>query len=293
MKIGIPRGLFYYYFSDLWINFFEYLGFNVVISPKTNKEILDLGIKYSNDEMCISLKNYIGHVLYLKDKVDYILVPRIDNYGRDNQTCTNFLALFDIINNLIDTKILNYNINLLNGETEYLGLLKIGKELKISKNKIKEAYQFALKRANKIRDSKISKNINKLNSKKVKILLIGHSYNIHDELISRDIKDILKKLDVEIICADTFYDSSSYEKLCPGLYFKYSKVLVSSIVDFIDNVDGIIFLSVFPCGVDSLVNELVIRKIDKPNINLVIDDNFISGGIETRLESFIDVINSR
>lgn len=285
--------MFYYYFSDLWISFFEHLGFSVVISPKTNKEILDLGIKYSNYEMCISLKNYIGHVLYLKDKVDYILIPRIDNYGRDNQTCTNFLAIFDIINNLIDTKILNYNINLLNGETEYLGLLKIGKELKISENKIKKAYQYALEYTKKIKNSKISKNINKLKSKKVKILLVGHSYNIHDELISRDIKDILKKLDVEIIYADTFYDSSSYKKLCPGLYFKYSKVLVSSIVDFIDNVDGIIFLSVFPCGVDSLVNEFVIRKIDKPNINLVIDDNFISGGIETRLESFIDVINSR
>ena len=293
MKIGIPRGLFYYYFSDLWINFFEHLGFTVVISPKTNKEILDLGIKYSNDEMCISLKNYIGHVLYLKDKVDYILIPRIDNYGHDNQTCTNFLATFDIINNLIDTKILNYNINLLNKETEYLGLLKIGKELKVNENKIKEAYQCALEYSKKMKNSKINKNINKLNSKKVKILLVGHSYNIHDELISRDIKDILKKSDVEIICADSFYDSSSYKKLCPGLYFKYSKVLVSSIVDFIDNIDGIIFLSVFPCGVDSLVNELVIRKIDKPNINLVIDDNFISGGIETRLESFIDVINSR
>ena len=31
--------------------------------------------------MCLSIKNYIGHVDYLKDKCDYILVPRIDNYG--------------------------------------------------------------------------------------------------------------------------------------------------------------------------------------------------------------------
>ena len=41
--------------------------------------------------MCLSLKNYIGHVAYLKDKCDYILIPRIDNYGIENQTCT---ALF-------------------------------------------------------------------------------------------------------------------------------------------------------------------------------------------------------
>ena len=70
-----------------------------MLSPETNKEILDLGLKHSTDEMCLSLKNYIGHVAYLKDKCDYILIPRIDNYGIDNQTCTNFLAIYDIINN--------------------------------------------------------------------------------------------------------------------------------------------------------------------------------------------------
>ena len=62
LKIGIPRSLFYYYFSNIWVNFFDELGIDYIISPKTNKEILDLGMKYSTDEMCLSLKNYIGHV---------------------------------------------------------------------------------------------------------------------------------------------------------------------------------------------------------------------------------------
>jgi predicted nucleotide-binding protein (sugar kinase/HSP70/actin superfamily) len=139
MRIGIPRSLFYYYFSDLWINFFKYLNIDVVISPETNKEILDLGIKYSQDEMCLSLKNYIGHVMYLKDKCDYILIPRIDNYGLNNQTCTNFIAIYDIINNLDDLNILNYNVDLNNKKTELKGLINICKKLNISKNKVKSA----------------------------------------------------------------------------------------------------------------------------------------------------------
>ena len=57
-----------------------------------------------------------------------------------------------------------------------------------------------------------------------------------------------------------------------------------------EKIDGILFLTTFPCGIDSLVTELVLRKIDKPYLNLVIDDLDSMSGIETRLESFVDII---
>ena len=52
-------------------------------------------------------------------------------------------------------------------------------------------------------------------------------------------------------------------------------------------------LSSFPCGTDSIVNELVIRNIELPIINLVIDDVNSFTGIETRIESFLDIINNK
>lgn len=291
MKIGIPRSLFYYYFNDLWINFFEYLNIDVVVSPKTNKQIMDLGIKYSTDEMCLSIKNYIGHVAYLKDKCDYILIPRIDNYGLDNQTCTNFLALFDIVNNLFDIKILNYNINLRNKETELKGFLELGKTLNIDSKKIKDAYMYARVKSSKIKKNKILNNLKNLKSSKKKVLLLGHPYNMYDELIGMPIINMLRDLNVEIIYSDLFYSNNEDKTYTKGLYWKYSKDNISSINKCIDKVDGIIFLSSFPCGLDSLVNELVMRKLNKKYLNLIIDDNSISGGIETRIESFIDIIS--
>lgn len=291
MKIGIPRSLFYYYFNDLWINFFEYLNIDVVVSPKTNKQIMDLGIKYSTDEMCLSIKNYIGHVAYLKDKCDYILIPRIDNYGLDNQTCTNFLALFDIVNNLFDIKILNYNINLRNKETELKGFLELGKTLNIDSKKIKDAYMYARVKSSKIKKNKILNNLKNLKSSKKKVLLLGHPYNMYDELIGMPIINMLRDLNVEIIYSDLFYSNNEDKTYTKGLYWKYSKDNISSINKCIDKVDGIIFLSSFPCGLDSLVNELVMRRLNKKYLNLIIDDNSISGGIETRIESFIDIIS--
>ena len=291
MKIGIPRSLYYYYYyKDLWINFFKYLNIEVIISPKTNKEILDLGLKYSTDEMCLSMKNYIGHVAYLKDKCDYILIPRIDNYGLDNQTCTNFLASYDIINNMFDINILNYNINLRNKETELKGFINIGKKLKIGKDKIKNAYMYSKVKSSKIKKEKILTNLKNLKSSKKKILLVGHPYNIYDKLIGMPIIEMLKELDIEIIYSDLFNDLDESNKYTKELYWKYSKENISSISKCVDKIDGIIFLSSFPCGLDSLVNELVMRKLDKPYINIIIDDNSVSGGIETRIESFVDII---
>lgn len=289
MKIGIPRSFHYYYFKDLWIAFFENLNIDVIISPETNKEIMDLGLKYSQDEMCLSLKNYIGHIAYLKDKCDYILIPRIDNYGIDNQTCTNFLAIYDIINNLFNVKILNYNINLRNDETELDGFISIGNILGINKKNIIKSYESAKEEEIRVKKLNIKNNIDKLKSEKLKILLIGHPYNIHDKLIGRPIINMLKKMDIEIIYSELFDKNDEYKRYSKGLYWKYNKENMKGL-KYIDKIDGVIFLSSFPCGPDSLVTELVMRKINKPYINLIIDDISFSGGIETRLESFIDIV---
>ena len=290
MKIGIPRSMYFYYFKDLWINFFDYLDIKLVISPETNKEIMDLGVKYSIDEMCLSMKNLIGHIAYLQGKCDYILIPRIDNYGIDNQTCTNFLALYDIINNLFDIKILNYNINLNNDETELKGLINIGKTLGLSRKEVVDAYEYACVKSGKIKKSKVLNNLRNLHSEKTKILLVGHPYNIYDKMIGEPIINMLKKLNIEIIYSDLFFVNDEYTKYSKELYWKYSRENISSITKCIDKIDGIIFLSSFPCGPDSLVNELVMRKLNKPYINIIIDDVESSGGIETRIESFVDIV---
>ncbi len=289
MKIGIPRSFHYYYFKDLWITFFENLNIDIVISPETNKEIMDLGLKYGTDEMCLSLKNYIGHIAYLKDKCDYILIPRIDNYGIDNQTCTNFLAIYDIVNNLFDIKILNYNINLNNNEKEIDGFISIGAILGINKKTVIKAYMSAKNEEIRVKKLKIEKNKEKLKSEKMKVLLIGHPYNIYDKLIGRQIINMLKKYDIEIIYSELFDDNDEYKKYATGLYWKYNKENMKGL-KYVEQIDGIIFLSSFPCGPDSLTNELIMRKINKPYLNLIIDDISFSGGIETRVESFIDIV---
>ena len=296
IKIGIPRSLYFYYYGNLLKNFFENLGCEVVISPKTNKEIMENGIKYSYSEMCMSLKNFIGHVFYLKDKVDYIVIPRIDNYGINDQTCTNFLAIYDIVNNMFDLNILNYNIDYQKGEDEIKGFIKMGVDLKFNYTDIINAYNKAKIEDMNLKDRLIRENNYKLSSSNLKILVVSHPYNTYDEYIGRPIIKVLEDNDITVIYSDLFNSSKTNKlskKLSKNLYFKFNKENIGSIELVKDKIDGIIFLSTFPCGPDSLVNELVLRKIKIPSINIIIDDMDSLAGIETRIESFIDIIKER
>lgn len=294
--VGIPRSLFYYEHGILWQTFFEKLNIPYFISPKTNEEIMKLGESVSVDEMCLSLKNFLGHIKYLEKKADYILVPRIDNYGTLNQTCTNFLAAYDIAHNITETPILNYNIDYNNYETEWKGLLKIGLFFQKSKKEIKEAYQYAKKKETEYYNNRISKNYNLLNSSKKKILLIAHDYVLEDERIGKPIKKLFEKENIAVLDANLFDKKvvlKMSKKLSDSLYWDVSRKLIGSIPIVENTIDGIVFLSSFPCGLDSLVNELMIRKLKKPYLNLVIDTVTTLTGIETRIESFLDILNEK
>lgn len=294
--VGIPRSLFYYYYKDLWEDFFNALNISYIVSPKTNNLIMNKGLKIADSEMCLSLKNYLGHIDYLKDKCDYILVPRISNFKNDNQTCTNFWAAYDIIKNLFDIKILNYNIDLEKGQTLKKGLYKIGKTLNKKPFQIKRAYKYAITKEKKRLKKNHQINQNKLKLKKTKILLVGHPYNLHDELIGKDIIKYLIKNNIEIIYSDKFNPKITgplSKKISKDLYFKYSKDNLGAIIYCQNQINGLIFISSFPCAPDSLANELAMRKIKIPYLNLVIDDSTSFTGIETRLESFLDMLGGK
>lgn len=296
IKIGIPRALPYYYYGNLWRYYFEELGFEVVMSPITNKDMVDIGTKIANDEMCLSLKIYLGHMKYLESKCDYILVPRIDNYGTYEQTCTNFLSLYDLVQNYIETPLLTYQINWTHFQYEEKGLVDIAVFLGKGKEQAKLAYYHSLKKVEAEKRIKKKHEEKKLESSKMKLLMVSHPYNYEDPFIGGMIQKILCNLNVDIIDATVFTSIQGKEEskqILPDLYWKWSRELTGAILMLKEKIDGILFLSSFPCGPDSLVNELLMRKIELPHLNLIIDDLNGSAGMETRLESFVDIIEQK
>lgn len=296
IKIGIPRALLYYRYGVLWKNFFESLGCNVVLSPETNKQIVEIGVNNTIDESCLSYKIYIGHVLYLSKICDYILISRVCNYGKKDKVCTRLNGTYDDIKHKIPpSQILDYDIEYTKLKFTIFGFIKIG--FKISKNIFKIIYcYYKAKNKQKLYDINQANNEkNKLSKPNTKILILSHFYNIQDKFISKYITKYLEKNNIIPIYSNkldkkTNKDFSLY--FSETLYWKYSKEMIGSLYYAKNMINGIIFISTYPCGIDSLVNNLAILKNkDLPILNLVIDENITELSLETKLESFIDILN--
>ena len=298
IKIGIPRSFLYYRNYILWKNFFEIIGCNIVLSPNTDSDIVKVGSKLSVDESCLPSKIYLGHINYLIDKCDYVLIPRIYSYGRKKRVCVKFNGIYDVVNNIFpDIKILDYNIDNLKFKYELFGFIKMG--LKLNGNIFRIIYAYII---GKIKEYKYNKTLilkqdKVMRSNRLKVLIVSHPYIVYDKYLSSNIINYLKDEDIDILYSDRMNRKESIyyaEEESNTLYFLYSKENIGSAFYYKDLVDGIIFLSSFPCGVDSLVNELVIRKINNvPCINIILDDSTSTGGLYTRLESFVDIIKAR
>ena len=296
IKVGIPRALLYYRYGVLWKNFFEELGCNVVLSPETNRHIIELGVNNTIDESCLSYKIYVGHVLYLSKICDYILISRVCDYGKKDKVCTRFNGTYDDIKHKIPPEqIIDFDIEHTKFKYQIIELIKIG--WKFTKNPIKLIYSYfkAKNKQKKYNINQSNSEKNKLSKNNKKILILSHFYNIQDKFISKYITDYLENNDIIPIYSNKLNrkitkDFSQY--LSETLYWKYSKEMIGSLYYTKNMIDGIIFISTYPCGIDSLVNNLAILKNkDLPILNLVIDENITELSLETKLESFIDIIN--
>lgn len=318
LKIGIPRGLWFYDYYPLWKTFYENLGAEVILSNPTNKQILDRGVKNTVDEACLPVKIFHGHVMDLKDKVDYIFVPKIMSVYEKEYICPKFCGLPEMVVHSIDglPPLIDVEINF-NKSRKNLDdtIYKFGSYITNDKSKIKRAYANALKSyenyKNKIRighlpvDGKFidfhNNAISNLNSKK-RIAVVGHTYNIYDSYSSMNVLNKLKENGVNIITPEMidFKHINNYaNELEKKMFWSFGRKLLGTSMYFAEtkNIDGIIYVSSFGCGIDSIIQDLFERKSRRdgkiPFLLLTIDEHTGEAGINTRIEAFLDMIDWR
>jgi predicted nucleotide-binding protein (sugar kinase/HSP70/actin superfamily) len=305
MKIGIPRALIYWKKPYFWEVFFENLGFEVLLSPKTNKEIVEIGVKISDPETCFSNKVYFGHLKWLDQKCDLIFVPRLRRNEEKLEYCPKFFGLPDLAKILVKTKILTENFDEKKEKFEE-SLVKLGKKLRKKKEETEKAFQEALKKEKEIRERQEKETLEKLKSSSKKIVLISHPYNLYDEYINLRIKERLEKLGVvpifieEIPTSNIGYLTSNIGFLTsnlgyPQFHWEFAKEIMEKINEVLKyKISGAIEISSFACGCDAVLKEFVEKKFKEnkiPFLYLIIDEHTGEAGFQTRLEAFIDTIS--
>lgn len=297
LVIGLPRAMLYHRYSVLWDTFFAELGVERIVSGPTTKGILEEGTSCAIDEACLATKIFLGHVKSLIGKCDYILIPRISNFGLQRGMCTKFEALYDMTANTFrgtGQKFLSYNVDVKQKQEEESAFVKMGTALGFSRKEAQRAYKKAKKAEMDDLRAKIKEQEKLYQLPKTKILLAGHSYMLQDEYIGKPVLRMIEKLGALSIRADLTDRKIALEqslKLSPTLKWEVNREIAGSVYQNRGRVDGIILLSAFPCGPDSMVNEMILRRTSGvPILNLVVDGQDGAAGIETRLESFLDII---
>ncbi|MFY9302953.1 MAG: acyl-CoA dehydratase activase-related protein [Atribacterales bacterium] len=318
MKVGIPRGLLFYRFYALWKTFLEELGAEVVISPPTNKGIIQKGLTYAVEEICFPAKVFLGHVLYLKDRVDLIFIPRIVSFHRREYNCPKILALPDLARNLFnipEERIIGDEINMreegMRGWRR--GFLNIGKHFTTKESKIMKALNLAEK-AHKDYQANLKKGMlpedlidhkNPLPLREKKIVLLGHTYLLSDSYINMNITEKVNDLNYSVITPDMVDEEKKRYYLStipkPSFWTISNEIIGSTLYHLKERkpeVRGFIHLVSFECGPDSLVGELIERLLKRekeslPYLRLEIDEHTGEAGLVTRLEAFVDMMEWR
>jgi len=207
--------------------------------------------------------------------------------------------MYDIVKNTFkDIPLIYYDLDVTKGHSELKGFLQMGRMLGKSYRQAMLAYQKA-KKVQMLKDQqKAARQLKLLNNREgLKILIVTHPYNIYDNLIGEPIIKLVKEsggIPIYADACDSHQCIQKSEEISKTLNWIYNKELVGAVSLYKDQVDGIILITAFPCGTDSLVNDLLLRKIKgTPMSNIVVDELSGEAGLQTRIESFIDIIRER
>jgi predicted nucleotide-binding protein (sugar kinase/HSP70/actin superfamily) len=320
MQIGIPRALGYYMYYPFWHGFFSALGFSIQLSGKTTKKLLSAGSALVVPETCLPVKAYVGHVLDLiiNKGIKTIYTPSVQSTSFKIYNCSKLRGLPDLVRNVVkhDFQLIEPTLDKSvkhQGFYEYLyeSVTPLGittkKEIKqaskagwecqnkfheLSNNKI--SYNDALAIAiGKKQDATPVENIHPIT-----IAVVSHHYNLYDDHLSMRLISKLQKLGVNVYTPDhttreqqlegieylntVLYWANEFEMTGTAGYYLKSK-----------KIDGLIAMTAFGCGPDSLMIERIIRHSKNsrvPLLNLTLDEHTGEAGFVTRLEAFTDML---
>ncbi len=291
----------------------------VVLSPPTNKEIIDNGVRETVNDACIPIKVFHGHVQTLKNKVDFIFLPRMVSIDGKATMCPKFLGLPDMVKNSIENlpTLIVDNFNMKHYFALERFFLRVGRRFTNNIWLIWRAYYKGLNhwrqyrkqlldgfypQTSKDKGSAGIKMVENLHEGgRLKLGVLAYPYVIYDTYLSVNLLSKLKEIGVDLYLVDGIHPSMEKKarKMLPmDLFWYYSNKVVWSALYYLnqDKMDGIIHVTAFGCGPDAMVDKLVeleAKKAGVPFMAVTIDEHTGETGMQTRLEAFIDMLRNK
>ena len=310
-QIGIPMSMFYHELLPFFYTFLKKLGYKVILSDKTHKGIIHMGVESVVSETCFPIKVAHGHIQNLIEKgVTKIFFPSIINMERvspkvdRSQVCPYVQALPYTLNAAFDFEKLGVELV---SPVLYFGegknrvvreLSKVGKELGKKSGIINMSIEAAFDAQNRFHRS-IKKRgqevLNQLKENQIAMVIISRPYNGCDAGINLSLPKKIADLGVLAIPMD--YLPLEQTNLIPEwqkMYWKYGQRIMAT-THFIKSYPSLhaIYLTNFGCGPDSFISHFFKEKMREiPYLTIEIDEHSSDVGIITRLEAYLDSLKN-
>ncbi|UCE98120.1 MAG: hypothetical protein JSV74_01980 [Dehalococcoidia bacterium] len=305
ITVGIPRALLVYDYAPMLIGFLNILGVRVMLSGKTNNEVIEQSMELSYSDSCFPLKLLYAHIAKLQ-AADYILYPSFMRLGikeeNENQkyTCPLIQASPYVVRWVLNLsrKMLIPVIDFSKGNTETINsFATIATKMGFNKRKGIQAAIKALeiqRRFEEDRKTLGEEILNKINQDdKLVVVLLTRSYLSQDSGANLGIAEKLTQLGVTPLPLDFLpLDSVNPKEYSDRPYWSYESkfIAATAITSLHPQLYGLVITN-FGCGPNSFILNLMQDIIgEKPLGQIEIDEHAAEAGVTTRLEAFIDTI---
>lgn len=305
--IGIPRVLNMYENYPFWFTFFTVLGFRVVLSPPSTRQIYELGMDtISADTVCYPAKIAHGHVEALvRQGVKHIFYPCIPRERQEIAEADNHYNCPVVIGY---AEVLRANIDSLkqNGVCFHNPFLPYQHKKRLSQRLYEEFKDFGLSKAEVTKavekawqeDLKVKQEIQQKGEEVVRylqetgrrgIVLSGRPYHLDPE-VNHGIPNLITSLGLAVLTEDSIAHLGKVQRPLRVLdqWMYHSRLYEAA--DFVAGQDNLelVQLNSFGCGPDSIAAEQaqeILNQAGKIYTLIKIDEVSNLGAIKIRLRS--------
>lgn len=314
--IGVPRVLNMYENYPFWYTFLTKLKYRVILSPKSSKQIYQLGIEsIPSDTECYPAKMSHGHVMWLiKNGIKTIFYPCIPyevnetKESNNHYNCPIVTSYSENIKNNME-EIDEYNITYIRpflaldnpDALKERMLREFKKYTDVTKEEISSAIDEAYAEANKVKEDVKKKGEETLKflkeNNKLGIVLAGRPYHVDPE-INHGIPELINSYGIAVLSEDSVAHLGKVERplIVSDQWMYHSRLYkAASFVKAEENLELIQLFS-FGCGLDAVTTDCVndiLSNANKIYTVLKIDEVSNLGAARIRIRSLIAAVKLR
>lgn len=305
-KIGIPAALSMFNYLPLWETFLSRLGFEVVVSAKSDRADKSRAIEISRADFCFPVKMGLAHAhsLAMSEKVDAVFYPAIISEKKQPNGLPRIFCPYVISYPSLAGAALALPAPVLRPPVDF----RLDDEIMV--NELAQSFAgFGLARrdiASALRDGRrrfthfmrrryeygrgILEKIRREGT--AGIVFIGRPYNLYDRVINLGLPEHFRRYGVETFPYECLIDPDDTRSDVFHMYWNYGERILS-LAETIRGLDGVypVYFTNFGCGPDSFILSRFEKTMEgKPYLIIELDEHASDTGYLTRIEAFMDVV---